>query len=173
MHVHAKITREYHREFLRLVNKQEKSIEHIKDIKQEIVDVKSLGNFTEFDDLAKRLLIELNPLKKERRKLRREVGRLEAWLRKQKNNPSKKHKNRKSRTSRRKNDTNVKEIKNKVISGDSFSLQDLDLLLKNGGITSVNNQSSNNKQSNNQKTKKNKPTLQPHRGKRGKSSKNT
>ena len=173
MHVHAKITREYHREFLRLVNKQEKSIEHIKDIKQEIVDVKSLGNFTEFDDLAKRLLIELNPLKKERRKLRREVGRLEAWLRKQKHTPSKKHKNRKSRTSRRKNDTNVKEIKNKVISGDSFSLQDLDLLLKNGGITSVNNQSSNNKQSNTQKTKKNKPTLQPHRGKRGKSSKNT
>ena len=35
------------------------------------------------------------------------------------------------------------------------------------------NKSSNNKQSNNQKTKKNKPTLQPHRGKRGKSSKNT
>ena len=172
MHGHAKITRKYHREFLRLVNQQEKSVEHIKDIKHEIIDVKSLGNFTEFDDLAKRLLIELNPLKKERRKLRREVGRLEAWLRKQKHTPSKKHKNRKSRTTRRKNDTNVKEIKNKVISGDSFSLQDLDLLLKNGGITSVNNQSGKNKQSNNQKTKKNKPTLQPHRGKRGKSSKN-
>ena len=172
MHEHAKITRKHHREFLRLVNQQEKAIDHIKDIKHEIIDVKNLGNFRDFDDLAKRLLIELNPLKKERRKLRREVGRLEAWLRKQKHTPNKQHKNRKSRTTRRKNDTNVKEIKNKVISGDSFSLQDLDLLLKNGGIKSVNKQSGNNKKSNNPKTKKNKPTLQPHRGKRGKSSKN-
>ena len=102
MHEHAKITRKHHREFLRLVNQQENAINHIKDIKHEIIDVKNLGNFRDFDDLAKRLLIELNPLKKERRKLRREVGRLEAWLRKQKHTPNKQHKNRKSRNTRRK-----------------------------------------------------------------------
>ena len=82
MHAHAKLTRKYHRDFLRLVNQQEQSVEHIKDIRQEIISINSLGKFTDFDDLAKRLLIELNPMKKERRRLRREVGRLEAWLRK-------------------------------------------------------------------------------------------
>ena len=66
------------------MNQQEKSVEQIKDIRQEIIDVNSLGKFTDFDELAKRLLIELNPLKKERRMLRREIGRLEAWLRKKK-----------------------------------------------------------------------------------------
>ena len=97
MHEHAKRTRQYHREFLRLVNQQEKSVEQIKDIRQEIIDVNSLGKFTDFDELAKRLLIELNPLKKERRMLRREIGRLEAWLRKKTNKNSENRRYRKTR----------------------------------------------------------------------------
>ena len=52
MHEHAKLTRKYHREFLRLVNQQEQSVEHIKDIRQEIISINSLGKFTDFDDLA-------------------------------------------------------------------------------------------------------------------------
>jgi len=63
-------------------------------------------------------------------------------------------------------------VKNKVISGDSFSLQDLDLLLKNGGINSVNQRHGDSKKSN-KKSKKSKTSLQPHRGKRGKSAKNS
>ena len=82
---------------LRLVNQQEKSVEQIKDIRQEIIDVNSLGKFTDFDELAKRLLIELNPLKKERRMLRREIGRLEAWLRKKTNKNSENRRYRKIR----------------------------------------------------------------------------
>ena len=172
MHEHAKLTRKYHREFLKLVNQQEKSVEHIKDLRQEIISVNSLGKFTDFDDLAKRLLIELNPLKKKRRKLRREIGRLEAWLRKQ-NNTEKTRSRTKPKPSRRKREReNVNEVKSKVISGDSFSLQDLDLLLKNGGISSVNQGHLDGKKLD-KKSKKSKSSPQPHRGKRGKSTKNS
>ena len=172
MHEHAKLTRKYHREFLKLVNQQEKSVEHIKDLRQEMISVNSLGKFTDFDDLAKRLLIELNPLKKKRRKLRREIGRLEAWLRKQ-NNTEKTRSRTKPKPSRRKREReNVNEVKSKVISGDSFSLQDLDLLLKNGGISSVNQGHLDGKKLD-KKSKKSKSSPQPHRGKRGKSTKNS
>ena len=170
MHEHAKRTRQYHREFLRLVNQQEKSVEQIKDIRQEIIDVNSLGKFTDFDELAKRLLIELNPLKKERRMLRREIGRLEAWLRKKTNKNSENRRYRKTRSRAKKSHGNVDQLRGKVASGDSFSLQDLDVLLKNGGINSVSQNESLDKKST-RRNKKNKASLQPHRGKRGKSSK--
>ena len=172
MHAHAKLTRKYHRDFLRLVNQQEQSVEHIKDIRQEIININSLGKFTDFDDLAKRLLIELNPMKKERRRLRREVGRLEAWLRKLNYTENKRSSNKKQFSKKRRTNSEVNEVKNKVISGDSFSLQDLDILLKNGGINSVNKPTSDAKKINS-KSKKNKTSLQPHRGKRGKSTKNS
>ncbi|MEC8242782.1 MAG: hypothetical protein VX023_03580, partial [Candidatus Thermoplasmatota archaeon] len=170
MHEHAKRTRQYHREFLRLVNQQEKSVEQIKDIRQEIIDVNSLGKFTDFDELAKRLLIELNPLKKERRMLRREIGRLEAWLRKKTNKNSENRRYRKTRSRAKKSHGNVDQLRGKVASGDSFSLQDLDVLLKNGGINSVSQNESPHKKST-RRNKKNQASLQPHRGKRGKSSK--
>ncbi len=172
MHAHAKLTRKYHRDFLRLVNQQEQSVEHIKDIRQEIININSLGKFTDFDDLAKRLLIELNPMKKERRRLRREVGRLEAWLRKLNYTENKRSSNKKQFSKKRRTNSEINEVKNKVISGDSFSLQDLDILLKNGGINSVNKPTSDAKKINS-KSKKNKTSLQPHRGKRGKSTKNS
>lgn len=172
MHEHAKLTRKYHREFLKLVSQQEQSVEHIKDLREEIISVNTLGKFTDFDDLAKRLLIELNPLKKDRRKLRREIGRLEAWLRKQNYTEKNRPTNKRTSNKKRRENGNVNEVKNKVISGDSFSLQDLDLLLKNGGINSVNQGHGNGKKSN-KKSKKSKTSLQPHRGKRGKSAKNS
>ena len=171
MHEHAKLTRKYHREFLRLVNQQEQSVEHIKDIRQEIISINSLGKFTDFDDLAKRLLVELNPLKKERRRLRREIGRLEAWLRKQNQSRKDRPSGRKSYNKRKSNHPNLNEVKDKVISGGTFSLQDLDVLLKNGGIDSVNNRHVDHKKSS-PRSRKGKASLQPHRGKRGKSKNN-
>lgn len=171
MHEHAKLTRKYHREFLRLVNQQEQTVEHIKDIRQEIISINSLGKFTDFDDLAKRLLVELNPLKKERRRLRREIGRLEAWLRKQNQSRKDRPSGRKSYNKRKSNHSNLNEVKDKVISGGTFSLQDLDVLLKNGGIDSVNNRHVDHKKSS-PRSRKGKASLQPHRGKRGKSKNN-
>lgn len=172
MHAHAKATRNYHREFLRLVNQQEKSIDHIRNIRKEIISINKFGQHTDFDDLAKRLLIELNPLKKERRQLRREIGRLEAWLRNQQSGNKRGKQYKKPRSKSTKKPGNIAAVKNKVASGDSFSLQDLDVLLKNGGLTEVNSKGNQPKPTT-KKAKKTKPVLQPHRGKRGRSSKNT
>jgi len=171
MYEHSKMTRKYHREFVKLLEQQQHSIEHIKDIRQEMIEIQSFGKFTDFDDLAMKLLKELNPLKRERRNLRREIGRLEAWLRKQTHFNNNKHP--KHKVSRKKfvNNRKVDDVKSKVVSGDSFSLQDLEVLLKNGGLSSVNQSKTKTRKGKN-KHKKNNYSVTPQRGKRGKSSKN-
>jgi DNA polymerase sigma len=171
MYEHSRMTRKYHREFLKLLEQQQHSIEHIKDIRQEMIEIQSFGKFTDFDDLAMKLLKELNPLKRERRNLRREIGRLEAWLRKQTHFNNNKHPNRKGKRKKFVNTRKVDDVKSKVVSGDSFSLQDLEVLLKNGGLSSVNQSKTKTRKGKN-KPKKNNYSVTPQRGKRGKSSKN-
>ena len=171
MYEHSRMTRKYHREFLKLLEQQQHSIEHIKDIRQEMIEIQSFGEFTDFDDLAMKLLKELNPLKRERRNLRREIGRLEAWLRKQTHFNNNKHPNRKGKRKKFVNTRKVDDVKSKVVSGDSFSLQDLEVLLKNGGLSSVNQSKTKTRKGKN-KPKKNNYSVTPQRGKRGKSSKN-
>jgi DNA polymerase sigma len=171
MYEHSRMTRKYHREFLKLLEQQQHSIEHIKDIRQEMIEIQSFGKFTDFDDLAMKLLKELNPLKRERRNLRREIGRIEAWLRKQTHFNNNKHPNRKGKRKKFVNTRKVDDVKSKVVSGDSFSLQDLEVLLKNGGLSSV-NQSKTKARKGKNKHKKNNYSVTPQRGKRGKSSKN-
>ena len=139
-----------------MVKKQEQAIREIKNIRKEIITVESLGDSVDFDELANRLLKELNPLRTKKRELRREIGRLESWLRKQNNKGKYKPRNKKSNRSRgTANSHNANKVKQKIASGDSFSLQDLDVLLNSGGLDSVNIQSSNKRG----KKKKNK-TLQ-------------
>lgn len=171
MYEHSKLTRKYHREFLKLLEQQQQSIEHIKDIRQEMIDIQSFGKFTDFDDLAMKLLKELNPLKRERRNLRREIGRLEAWLRKQTHFNNNKNSRNKGKRRKFVNNRKVNDVKSKVVSGDSFSLQDLEVLLKNGGLSSVNQPKGKSGKSK-RKPKKNNHSVTPQRGKRGKSSKN-
>jgi uncharacterized coiled-coil DUF342 family protein len=171
MYEHSKLTRKYHREFLKLLEQQQQSIEHIKDIRQEMIEIQSFGKFTDFDDLAMKLLKELNPLKRERRNLRREIGRLEAWLRKQTHFNNNKNSRNKGKRRKFVNNRKVDDVKSKVVSGDSFSLQDLEVLLKNGGLSSVNQPKGKSGKSK-RKPKKNNHTVTPQRGKRGKSSKN-
>ena len=171
MYEHSKMTRKYHREFVKLLEQQQHSIEHIKDIRQEMIEIQSFGKFTDFDELAMKLLKELNPLKRERRNLRREIGRLEAWLRKQTHFNNNKHSKRKGSRKKFVNNRKVDDVKSKVVSGDSFSLQDLEVLLKNGGLSSVNQSKTKTRKGKN-KHKKNNYSVTPQRGKRGKSSKN-
>lgn len=171
MYEHSKMTRKYHREFVKLLEQQQHSIEHIKDIRQEMIEIQSFGKFTDFDDLAMKLLKELNPLKRERRNLRREIGRLEAWLRKQTHFNNNKHPKHKGSRKKFVNNRKVDDVKSKVVSGDSFSLQDLEVLLKNGGLSSVNQSKTKTRKGKN-KHKKNNYSVTPQRGKRGKSSKN-
>ena len=171
MHEHSQKTRQYHREFVQLLNQQKQSIEHIKNIREEMINVSSFGKSTDFDELANRLLRELNPLRKDRRNIRREIGRLEAWLRKQ-NYVSKNHKRNKPHNRNRRNDKRkVDDVKSKVISGDSFSLEELGMLLKHGGINSV-GKAPKSQQHSSKTKKKGKQFASPHRGKRGKSRKN-
>ena len=171
MYEHSKLARKYHREFLKLLEQQQHSIEHIKDIRQEMIEIQSFGKFTDFDDLAMKLLKELNPLKRERRNLRREIGRLEAWLRKQTHFNNNNHSRHKRKRKKSVDNHKVNAVKSKVVSGDSFSLQDLEVLLKNGGLSSVNKTKATHRKGKN-KHKKNNHSVTPHRGKRGKSSKN-
>ena len=121
MYEHSKLARKYHREFLKLLEQQQHSIEHIKDIRQEMIEIQSFGKFTDFDDLAMKLLKELNPLKRERRNLRREIGRLEAWLRKQTHFKNNKHSRHKGKRKKFVDNHKVNAVKSKVVSGDSFS----------------------------------------------------
>ena len=167
MYSHSKKTKQYHQEFLAMVKKQEQAIREIKNIRKEIITVESLGDSVDFDELANRLLKELNPLRTKKRELRREIGRLESWLRKQNNKGKYKPRNKKSNRSRgTANSHNANKVKQKIASGDSFSLQDLDVLLNSGGLDSVNIQSSN-KRGKKKKKQNSASGINPQRGKRG------
>ena len=167
MYSHSKKTKQYHQEFLAMVKKQEQAIREIKNIRKEIITVESLGNSVDFDELANRLLKELNPLRTKKRELRREIGRLESWLRKQNNTGKyKPRKNKSNRPRRTKNLHNASEVKQKIASGDSFSLQDLGVLLNSGGLDSVNIKSSS-KRGKKKKKQNSASGINPQRGKRG------
>ena len=167
MYSHSKKTKQYHQEFLAMVKKQEQAIREIKNIRKEIITVESLGDSVDFDELANRLLKELNPLRTKKRELRREIGRLESWLRKQNNKGKYKPRNKKSNRSRgTANSHNANKVKQKIASGDSFSLQDLGVLLNSGGLDSVNIQSSN-KRGKKKKKQNSASGINPQRGKRG------
>ena len=167
MYSHSKKTKQYHQEFLAMVKKQEQAIREIKNIRKEIITVESLGDSVDFDELANRLLKELNPLRTKKRELRREIGRLESWLRKQNNKGKYKPRNKKSNRSRgATNSHNANKVKQKIASGDSFSLQDLDVLLNSGGFDSVNIKSST-KRGKKKKKQNSASGINPQRGKRG------
>lgn len=167
MYYHSKKTKQYHQEFLAMVKKQEQAIREIKNIRKEIITVESLGDSVDFDELANRLLKELNPLRTKKRELRREIGRLESWLRKQNNKVKYKPKKNKSNRSRgTTNSHNANKVKQKIASGDSFSLQDLGVLLNSGGLDSVDIKSST-KRGKKKKKQNSASGINPQRGKRG------
>ena len=167
MYSHSKKTKQYHQEFLAMVKKQEQAIREINNIRKEIITVESLGDSVDFDELANRLLKELNPLRTKKRELRREIGRLESWLRKQNNKGKYKPKRNKSNRSRgRTKSHNANDVKQKIESGDSFSLQDLGVLLNSGGLDSVNIKSST-KRGKKKKKQNSASGINPQRGKRG------
>jgi len=80
-----------------------------------------------------KLLEELNAKRKELKDLRREVGRLEAFIRVDR----KKQEKGGFRHSRRRRGPNVEEVKRKAASGESISLDDLSALLDSGGFDSI------------------------------------
>jgi len=109
----------------------------------------------------------------EKRKLKREIGRLEAWIRisgkKGGQKPRNNNRTNKKNYNKRRNNVNVAEVKSRAASGGALSLSDLDALLNSGGISSISNPQQND--NNKRKKKSKKKNFSPHRGNRGRSKK--
>ncbi len=173
MHEHSKKTREFHNEFKKLLREQKNALFELENVKESGTEVNLFGDFANFDDLAHKLLLEMNPMHTEKRKLKREIGRLEAWIRisSRKGGQKTRNNNRsnKKNYSKRRSNVNVAEVKSRAASGGALSLSDLDALLNSGGISSISNGQKNGTSKKNKKSKK--KNFSPHRGNRGRSKK--
>ena len=173
MHQHSKKTRELHNQFIKLLDEQKDTLDELDLVKKSSNEL--FGNYENFDDLAHKLLLELNSIHNEKRTLRREIGRLEAWLRicdrkkrdKKKSNYRKQNNRNKSKT---KISVNIEEVKSRASSGESISLSDLGALLNSGGFSSIQNVGK--EKSERKKKKKMNNNFTASRGKRGRSKKN-
>ncbi len=173
MHQHSKKTRELHNQFIKLLNEQKDTLDELDLVKKSGND--SFGNYENFDDLAHKLLLELNSIHNEKRTLRREIGRLEAWLRicDRKKKVKKRYNNKKHNygsKSNYRNSVNIEEVKSRASSGESISLSDLGALLNSGGLSSI--QNGGKEKSPKKKKKKVNSNISASRGKRGRSKKN-
>ena len=173
MHEHSKKTREFHNEFKKLLREQKNALFELENVKESGAEVNLFGDFANFDDLARKLLVEINPMHNEKRKLKREIGRLEAWIRisgkKGGQKPRNNNRTNKKNYNKRRNNVNVAEVKSRAASGGALSLSDLDTLLNSGGISSISNPQQND--NNKRKKKSKKKNFSPHRGNRGRSKK--
>ena len=173
MHQHSKKTRELHNQFIKLLDEQKDTLDELDLVKKSSNEL--FGNYENFDDLAHKLLLELNSIHNEKRTLRREIGRLEAWLRicdrkkrdRKKSNYRKQNNRNKSKT---KISVNIEEVKSRASSGESISLSDLGALLNSGGFSSIQNVGK--EKSERKKKKKMNNNFTASRGKRGRSKKN-
>ncbi len=173
MHQHSKKTRELHNQFIKLLDEQKDTLDELDLVKKSSNEL--FGNYKNFDDLAHKLLLELNSIHNEKRTLRREIGRLEAWLRicdrkkrdRKKSNYRKQNNRNKSKT---RSSVNIEEVKSRASSGESISLSDLGALLNSGGFSSIQNVGK--EKSERKKKKKMNNNFTASRGKRGRSKKN-
>ena len=175
MHEHSKKTRELHNQFKKLLQEQKNALFELENVKETGRDISVFGDFANFDELAHKLLLEMNPMHSEKRKLKREIGRLEAWVRissrkggAKKHNQSKKY-SKKNNYSKKRSNVNLTEVKSRAASGGSLSLSDLDALLSSGGLSSIAGEQQNDSVKKKKKSKKN--NVSPHRGNRGRSKK--
>tara|TARA_B100001564_G_scaffold70502_1_gene55950 strand:+ start:5942 stop:8020 length:2079 start_codon:yes stop_codon:yes gene_type:complete len=175
MHEHSKKTRELHNEFKKLLREQETALFELENVKASGNGFNLFGDFAKFDELAHKLLMEMSPMLNQKRKLKREIGRIEAWIGISGRSSGTKNRNRhkkrrnQNRYNKRKNNVNLAEVKSRAASGGSLSLSDLDALLNSGGISSISNNQEN--EQNKKKKKPRKKSFSPHRGKRGRSKK--
>ena len=175
MHEHSKKTRELHGEFKKLLREQKNALFELKNVKESSKDISILGDYANFDDIAHKLLLEMNPMYTQKRKLKREIGRIEAWLRisekkpRTRDNRNNKNHSRKNKYSKKKTNVNIAEVKSRAATGGSLSLSDLDALLNSGGISSISNEKQNNNAPKKKKGKK--KNFSPQRGNRGRSKK--
>ena len=139
----------------------------------------------QFDKKAHKLLKVIDQRRTELRRLRREKGRLDAWVRISSNTSrgNKRHgkkgggkRQKKSGSADwkpRNNGPKPEDVQQRAASGGTLSLTDLDVLLNSGGLSTVAKKQPTAKSSRRQERKKkiNSRNLTPHRGERSQSKK--
>lgn len=154
-----------HKEFIELVREQKKAVKDLKITEKKQTEVHAelvksepiLANITtefsqarQFDQNAHSLNKVIQQRRKELRHLRREKGRLEAWIRvsirkdSARNSHSKgdrkgrkKGKSGQANWAPRRDGPKPEEVQHRAATGGTLSLSDLDVLLNSGGIASV------------------------------------
>jgi len=201
MHEEATKAQDAHQAFIALLKEQKAAVRSLKENekeqqkhKTELLEsepmLKDLDlNFSDamqFDKKAHKLMKVIDQRRQELRRLRREKGRLDAWVRISSNPSPHKGNHRgqkgggKKRTKSgsadwkpRNNGPRPEEVQARAASGETFSLSDLDILLNSGGFNSVTQKKPTAKSSRRQERKKkaNARGLTAHRGERSQSKK--
>tara|TARA_B110000003_G_scaffold202319_1_gene201021 strand:- start:4211 stop:6391 length:2181 start_codon:yes stop_codon:yes gene_type:complete len=201
MHAQATIAQENHQAFIALLKEQKTAVRALKanekeqqKHKAELLEaepmLKDLDlNFSDamqFDKKAQKLVRVIGKRRTEFRRLRREKGRLDAWVRISSNPSPHRNKNRgqkgggKKRSKSgsadwkpRNNGPRPEDVQQRAASGGTLSLTDLDVLLNSGGFKNVTKGQPTAKTSRRQERKKkaNARNLTAHRGARSKSKK--
>lgn len=145
---------EAHQEFIRLRREQNKEYKALKETNSKEEDVlnrlieknpelKGINlhpkTVKEFQENANALQKSINVQYSKKHELRREIGRIEAWIRiaasKGKQRPKRDSKPRTSRP--RAPSVNINEVRERASTGGSFSLNELDALLSKGGLSGI------------------------------------
>ena len=201
MHEQATLAQESHQAFIALLKEQKEAVRALKENekeqlkhKTELVEsepmLKDLDlNFSDamqFDKKAHKLMKVIDQRRTEVRRLRREKGRLEAWVRISSNPNPRGHARKgnkgggKKRTKSgsadwkpRNKGPRPEDVQKRAAEGGTFSLSDLDVLLNSGGFKAVTKGQPTAKSSRRQERKKkaNARNLTPHRGSRSQSKK--
>jgi len=184
-----------HKEFIELVREQKKAVKDLKITEKKQTEVHAelvksepiLANITtefsqarQFDQNAHSLNKVIQQRRKELRHLRREKGRLEAWIRvsirkdSARNSHSKgdrkgrkKGKSGQANWAPRRDGPKPEEVQQRAATGGTLSLSDLDVLLNSGGIASVSKSRPTPKSSRRAERKKKQNTARQFSAKRG------
>lgn len=201
MHEEALKAQEAHKGFVDLLKEQKAAVRSLKENekkqdehKAELLEAEPMLkdmdiNFSDamqFDKKASALMKVLGKRRTEMRRLRREKGRLDAWVRISSNPPprrtnqggkkgggQKRTKSGSADWKPRNNGAKAEEVQNRAAAGGTFSLSDLDVLLNSGGLSTVTKKQQTAKSSRRQERKKkvNTTNLTAHRGVRSQSTK--
>lgn len=201
MHEQETLAQELHQSFISLLKEQKEAVRALKEnekeqqkYKVELLEaepmLKDLDlNFSDalqFDKKASKLMKVIDKRRTELRRLRREKGRLEAWVRISSNpNPrgnarrgnkgggKKRTKSGSADWKPRNKGPRPEDVQKRAAEGGTLSLTDLDVLLNSGGLNSVTKNQPTAKTSRRQERKKkvNARNLTPHRGARSQSKK--
>jgi len=152
MYSHAKRASELHTRVIDLVTIQKEQVAELKLVEKKhdlatdemlkdepmLKDSKpTMHEAMAYDRKASKVMRTIRSRRKEIKDIRREIGRLEAWQRKGSRKESPRRDNRGKRNDQRPSKQQTAQIRERAASGGSLSLGDLDILLKTGGLSKV------------------------------------